>query len=164
MKTGTYAGRFAIETLQRVVEVLAESRGRLLFHHHGHASCLDAEDWRFACALGVNVVLMGRQADTRVLVKKLRPLLPAPVVTVRCGASSGVATSAPRGTVVLEDVNRLGVAEQRRLLVWLGEKPPGPRVICTTSVPIVPLIETGAFLASLYYRLNTIYCEVTAAR
>ncbi len=65
--------------------------------------------------------------------------------------------------MILHDVGALTLEEQCRLMVWLQETAGGTRVVSTTSAPLLPLVEVGAFLDTLYYRLNTIYLEIPAA-
>lgn len=64
-------------------------------------------------------------------------------------------------TAVLRDVDTLTRQEQRMLLDWFAASN-GHRVqlISTASVPLLPLVKTGAFSDALYYRLNTVYIEL----
>jgi DNA-binding NtrC family response regulator len=59
------------------------------------------------------------------------------------------------GALILHGVDALVHADQRRLLDWLGDAL-AVKVISTAPAPLLPRIERGAFLDSLYYRLNTI--------
>jgi Sigma-54 interaction domain len=70
-------------------------------------------------------------------------------------------TPSPRvRTAIVRDVEGLTQEEQRRLLDWLGSTPNRPQLVSTTSAPLLPLVETGAFNDTLYYRLNTMYVDV----
>ena len=64
-------------------------------------------------------------------------------------------------TAVIRDVDGLTPVEQRRLLDWLGSTPNHTQVVSTTSVPLLPLVETGLFDDTLYYRLNTTYVDLS---
>jgi len=64
--------------------------------------------------------------------------------------------------MILHDVGALTLEEQRRLLDWLLETTGRTRVVSTTSGPLLPLVEVGLFLDTLYYRLNTVYLDVAA--
>jgi DNA-binding NtrC family response regulator len=57
----------------------------------------------------------------------------------------------------------LALDDQQRLLDWLQECDGRARVISTTSATLLPLMESGAFLHALYYRLNTV-CLVHDAK
>jgi transcriptional regulator of acetoin/glycerol metabolism len=117
-------------------------------------------DWDLACAARVNLLLMGREDATRTFVDTLRPSLRAPVLTVRAGESLALVAPDKVGTMILCDICAFGLADQRRLLVWLEDADGGTQVISTTSMPMVPLMDAGAFLEALYYRLNTVCCKL----
>jgi hypothetical protein len=67
----------------------------------------------------------------------------------------------PDGTLILEEGDRLSERDQRDLLEWLNVHGQSVRVLTISSRPLLPLVEAGAFLDSLYYRLNHV---VIAAR
>lgn len=64
-------------------------------------------------------------------------------------------------TAVIRDVDGLTPVEQRRLLDWLVSAPNRTQVVSTTSAPLLPLVETGVFNDTLYYRLNTTYVDLS---
>ena len=45
-------------------------------------------------------------------------------------------------------------------MIWLDDAVGTVQVIATTSEPLFPLVERGAFLDVLYYRLNILRVEV----
>ena len=61
------------------------------------------------------------------------------------------------GTVVLHDVDRLGLRWQRELFAWLDAEAGRTQVVSTTSRSLLPLIAAGDFLEPLFYRLNTVH-------
>lgn len=66
------------------------------------------------------------------------------------------------GTVVVPDADALDADQQRRLLEWvdtLGDV----RILSLASKPIYPLVQCGAFLDALYYRLNVLYVELAGS-
>jgi hypothetical protein len=65
-------------------------------------------------------------------------------------------------TAVIFDVDGLTPVEQRRLLDWLVSGPNRTQVVSTTSAPLLPLVETGVFNDTLYYRLNTTYVDLSS--
>jgi hypothetical protein len=65
-----------------------------------------------------------------------------------------------KGTLVLEDVDRLAADDQTKLLRWLDRATGNLRIVSTASEPLWPRVEAGTFDGALYYRLNTIYIEV----
>ena len=70
------------------------------------------------------------------------------------------ATARP-STVVVRDVDALTADEQRALLAWLDSGESRTQVVSTASAPVLPLVEAGAFNDALYYRLNTVYINLS---
>ena len=66
-------------------------------------------------------------------------------------------------TAVIRDVDGLTPVEQCRLLDWLGSAPNRTQLISTTSAALLPLVETGLFNDTLYYRLNTTYVDLSCS-
>lgn len=66
------------------------------------------------------------------------------------------------GTLVLLEVARLNEKQQRQLLQWLDQinERLQVQVVSTTSEPLFPLVQTGAFLADLYYKLNVVLIDL----
>jgi hypothetical protein len=69
--------------------------------------------------------------------------------------------SLQRGPVVLRDVDFLTPEEQRMVLDWLDSTSNRIRVLSTASAPLLPLVEAGAFSDTLYYRLNTVFINLS---
>ena len=111
-------------------------------------------------ATRVNLLLTGPDAVTDAFVKALRPPLQDPVVILRGGEPFAL-PSAAVGTLFLVDVGALTLEEQRRLYQWLDGSS-GPQVISTSATSLMPMVAAGRFHEGLYYRLNTIYIEITA--
>jgi hypothetical protein len=102
-----------------------------------------------------NVFLIGPVARCDEVIATLGPHLIGPIVV--CRAREGLVLPPPGmvGALILHGVDALVHADQRRLLDWLGDAV-AVKVISTAPAPLLPRIERGAFLDSLYYRLNTI--------
>jgi hypothetical protein len=178
MKTETYRGRTTGTTLralaatagnvvERVSDVLADTRAtvRGCLGLRDVVSLEDIEDWELAVAGRANVWLSGPRHMTRAALATISRTLVEPVVTVRAGAPLDfLLRSRPIGTLILEDASALRLDEQQRILAWLEDAGEDTRVISITSAHVFPLIETGDFLAVLYYRLNTAYVDLTGAR
>ena len=64
------------------------------------------------------------------------------------------------GTLLLRDVDHLPLGDQLRLDQWLTTVQRRPQVISTSLRSLYNLIDSGAFLESLYYRLNTVTIPV----
>lgn len=108
-----------------------------------------------------NLLLTGPEKVAAAYVKALRPHLQDPVIVLRRGEPFALPT-APCGTLFLADVGALTFEEQRRLYEWLEERSSGLQVISMSPTSLMPMVAAGSFLDGLYYRLNTIYVDITA--
>jgi len=61
----------------------------------------------------------------------------------------------PAGTFILWRADELSADDQQQLSRWMEESK-STRVLARSSQALYPLVEQGAFAASLYYRLNTV--------
>jgi hypothetical protein len=65
-------------------------------------------------------------------------------------------------TLVIRNVERLSPAQQDALSTTLiGLAPHVCQVITTSAVPLYALVASGAFLDTLYYRLNMLLLDIT---
>jgi hypothetical protein len=65
------------------------------------------------------------------------------------------------GTAVIRNVDTLSAGEQKTLLEWLESATTRTQVITTATAALTPLVEAGAFDETLYYRLNTVYIDLS---
>jgi hypothetical protein len=110
-----------------------------------------------------NVLIVGPESLVRSALGLATSELKADA-TVQCGHDrlQLPAPASPASTVVVRDVDILTPGEQRRLLEWLGSSNTRTQVVSTASVPLLPLVEASSFDDTLYYRLNTIYIDLSA--
>jgi hypothetical protein len=109
----------------------------------------------------LNLLLIGMGHDTGELLSELRSALLEPISTWSPGERLVLPTHAQTGTFIINDISALGLDDQCRLNDWLGATDGRTRVVSLTSKSVVPLIETGAFLSTLYYRLNVVCVDMT---
>jgi hypothetical protein len=87
----------------------------------------------------------------------------------------GVSKGKPHGTLVLERVDELGMAEQARLVGLVDEFTEGragrtrssrqrPRLILTTAQSLQALVEAGQFRRDLYHRLHVLHLRIPPLR
>ena len=124
------------------------------------ASAALSIDWDLVFSGQANVLLLGKSGTTARVIDEMRPHLAEPVVSLRGGDSPDLNSLPSVGTVVLCDLDELMSADQLALNAWLSESN-RPRVICTSQVSLVPLMDAGMFSDSLYYRLNTLCLDMT---
>jgi hypothetical protein len=119
------------------------------------------KDLKLARAAHTNVLMVGPEP----LVKNVLSLAVdgRRDTAVQCQAGRlQLPQASPRpAMVVVRDVDALTPAEQRKLLDWLEAASTRTQVVSTASVPLLPLVQAHAFNDTLYYRLNTIYIELS---
>lgn len=129
------------------------------------------EYWRLASAvqgslgqLGmprVNALFIG--VDDRVWSMLAATLtLASPVAVWRPGDPMHLPENGTIRTLIIREVGNMSGAEQVRLLVWLDRAVGRTQVVSISSDPLMPLVEEGRFINTLYYRLNTICIDLHA--
>jgi hypothetical protein len=109
----------------------------------------------------VNMLLAGRDEVVHLVLRTLLGHVLKPIVRWRPGQPLALPPAGQGGTLVLHEVGALGILDQIRLLEWSAGARSNPQVISTTPAPLLPRVRAGAFIDTLYYRLNTVYMEVT---
>ncbi len=122
-------------------------------------------DLALACATRVNVLLVGPESSVADLVTALVPdLASANLISCQPSRFHLPAASAPPRALVVFDVDVLNRDGQRTLLDWLSAQRAKVQVISTSSRSPLRLVKAGFFDPALYYRLNTVYIDLCAAR
>ncbi len=116
---------------------------------------VSSEEWRVLFTARPNLLLVGDEAVTSEVLQALRPALQKPVWVTSAAPLS--LPSSSKGTVIVQDGISLAAEDQVRLLQWLTDHQPGVQLVTTTPKPLLPLVLRGAFLETLYYRLNMVY-------
>jgi sigma-54-interacting transcriptional regulator len=118
------------------------------------------DDWRLLVTVRPNVLLEGAHEIIDIVIGEAMECLPTPHATW-CGAP-------PRGdrpaTLVVRSISALDCDQQRSLCEWLDAPGDRVQVISTTSEPLYPMVGRGAFLESLYYRLNVMRLDIAIAQ
>ena len=122
-----------------------------------------SDDWDLMCSATVNIWLFGRPNTTAAFLHALRPYLKEPVITRVGGEPLNLPAADQPATLVVRNVSELTLAEQDRLLKWIDMNGGGSRIIATSTRSALPMIAAGTFRDALYYRLNTMYVDVTAS-
>jgi Sigma-54 interaction domain len=117
---------------------------------------LFSDDWQIARTARVNLLVIERDATVAHLLEQLLPDLNEPIARWHPGQRLVLPPIHLAGTIVLHDVGALGAEEQRLLLAWLEASEGRTQVVSTTQEPLLPRVNAGTFLDTLYYRLNTV--------
>jgi hypothetical protein len=113
---------------------------------------ISTEELRMLQRCRPSLLLIGSDAAVDGFLQRLLPEAQAPIEfesARRFGSSPDV-----DGPVILRDATALTSNDQHQMLQWLQHTP--AQVISTSPTPLFPLVEQGAFLERLYYRLNVV--------
>ena len=120
------------------------------------APLLDPDDIEIFAASQSNCLLIGPDPLVDDALTQLTPYFrdsPA-IVSVRHLLDL---RSLPRAaTFVFRNVGTLTPSQQADVASWLESAPGRVQVVSTAPMPIWPAVQARSFLASLYYRLNTL--------
>jgi hypothetical protein len=118
------------------------------------------KEWSSLCRVHPNILLVGDAMATREALSDLQPTLQLPFFICNYGrVPLTLPPSKSVRTLILHDVGPLSLGEQHMLSDWLSSE--RMQIVTTSTVPLFPLVTRGAFLETLYYRLNVIYVELT---
>ena len=136
---------------------------------HDETSALP-EEWRLARAARLNVLVLGMPRVTPLLsdvegaienvLERILPDLQEPIVSWCPGSRLVLPPPAQVKTLILHEVGALVFEDQKRLLDWLERADGRTQVVSTCATSLLPLVYTGMFNATLYYRLNTVCVDL----
>lgn len=131
-----------------------------------------ASHWHMARAAHVDLLLMGMPRINLLLIapddvvqyvlQSLMIDLWEPVARWSAGEPLNLPPAGSGGTVILHDVHALTILDQRRLLDWMERTKGRTQVVSTTASPLLTRVNRGEFIATLFYRLNTVCVDVTS--
>lgn len=107
----------------------------------------------FLPVLRANLLVMGSHDALARRLDSLLPNLRQPVSRWAPGERLVLPPPGLLGTLIIENVRAL---PPRRLFEWLTMNRGTTQIISTTATSLLPLIETDAFIDTLYYRLNIV--------
>lgn len=113
---------------------------------------IPAGDWQTLVSTRANAVVVGQEDAALRVWTAVWPSLEKPIHWV--DADHLLLPRHPAGTLILQGADMLTAPAQQQLFAWLDSDARSTRVLTTTPSPLFPLVESGAFLAALYYRLN----------
>jgi hypothetical protein len=117
---------------------------------------LRPDDWQLARRAGLNLLVIHRDSVASEILNLLIQEMDPPITNWRPGQCLVLPPETAPGTVVLHDVGALARDDQYRLLAWLEKAAGRAHVISTTAEMLLPRVQSGTFLDTLYYRLNTV--------
>jgi hypothetical protein len=130
------------------------------------------EEWRLARAARLNVLILGMPRINPLLtdlegaieniLERILPDLQEPIVSWCPGSRLVLPPIAQAKTLILHEVGSLVFEDQGRLLEWLERADGRTQVVSTCTTSLLPLVHTGMFNPTLYYRLNTVCVDLTS--
>lgn len=122
-----------------------------------------SSDADLARLAGVNLFVIGADDVVTELFTPLWPSLVTPIVVRYRGEPLRLPpASTPVGTFVIYDLDTLTAREQHALNLWVRGASGHAWVVSTVVQSLLPLVEAGAFLHELYYRLNVVTIDLTS--
>ena len=109
----------------------------------------------------VNVLLSGMDNVVKSILETILSDLETPIASWYPGERLTLPPVARAGTMILYDVGAMNREEQLRLLAWSELAAGKIQIVSTASTPLLPLVTTGVFSDTLYYRLNTVFVDAT---
>lgn len=123
---------------------------------------LDSRDLDAIVTVRPNVLLCGNRRSTDAFLSAL-PVHYSAQLRELSVTSLRTPADVSEGTVVVRDVADFSQADQGKLLAWLDRRGRSTQLIATTERPLLELVDGGRFDARLFYRLNTMYLDLTAS-
>jgi hypothetical protein len=115
------------------------------------------EEFEILRAWHPNLLIGGSREATASALEALSDVF-RPIIVSWAGEG---ALSMPPGsgtrTLILRDADLLSAEDQQRLLAWLTQDSRSVQIVATTTRPLLELVASANFDASLYYALNVIY-------
>jgi len=109
----------------------------------------------------VNLLVMGTSEVAQRVMADLDDRMHQPVAKWSPGERFVLPAAEQTGTMVLNDVGSLQIQEQIELLEWLASANGRTQVVSTAPTLLLPRVKSGAFIDTLYYRLNMVCLDAT---
>jgi len=122
---------------------------------------VDPLDWAAITEAKPNVLICGEPMFIDSFLGLLAGHCASPLRRISQSGALAVLSGIEDGTVVLDNAEQYKESEQRAVLDWLAKTGAAIQLITTTGKPLFDLVEQGQFLDSLFYRINTIYLELS---
>jgi hypothetical protein len=119
----------------------------------------------FKKAPSSNLLLIGGRTGVSKILETILPNLRDPVAVWFPGTPLVLPPVAQAGTLILREVGALELGDQYRLNEWIERVQAGTwrtQIVSISGTSLLPRVQSGAFLDTLYYRLNTVYIDISA--
>ena len=117
---------------------------------------LDLDDIDNFATSHANCLLIGPDPLVDDALTQLRPYFKYPPAIISVRHRLDLPSPSSEATFVLRNVDTLTASQQATVASWLQSAPGRVQVVSTAPTPLWPAVQDRSFLASLYYRLNTL--------
>ncbi len=125
-------------------------------------SLLDPDDIEIFASSHSNCLLIGPDPHVDDALTQLTPYFRYPPAIVCVRPLLDLPSPSRAATFVFRNVGTLTVSQQADVASWLESAPGRVQVVSTAPTPLWPAVQARSFLASLYYRLNTLTFPLVA--
>jgi hypothetical protein len=109
-----------------------------------------------------NLLIVGSREATASALEALRGVFRPDIVKWVGEGALPLPLASGTQTLILHDADLIAPDDQQRLLASLKQDCRGVQVVATTTRPLVELVVSADFDASLYYALNVIYIRLSS--
>jgi hypothetical protein len=117
---------------------------------------LDLDDIDNFATSHANCLLIGPDPLVDDALTQLTPYFKYPPALISVRHRLDLPSPSSEATFVLRNVDTLTASQQATVASWLQSAPGRVQVVSTAPTPLWPAVQDRSFLASLYYRLNTL--------
>jgi hypothetical protein len=125
-------------------------------------SLLDPDDIEIFASSHSNCLLIGPDPQVDDALTELTPYFRYPPAIVSVQPLLDLPSPSRAATFVFRNVGMLTASQQADVASWLESAPGRVQVVSTAPTPLWPAVQARSFLASLYYRLNTLTFPLVA--
>jgi Sigma-54 interaction domain len=118
--------------------------------------------WSTFVTTQVDALIIGDAVAVSRVLTFMWPTLQKPVFW--CDSRRLSFPGSSEGTVILKDIHEFDTVDQQRMLDWLSSGTRSPRLVATASGQLLPLLDNGLFLRSLYKRVKGVELVVERPR
>jgi hypothetical protein len=135
-----------------------QKHARTFVKAHSPASPLLAEVFPIIRLAYPNVLISGPEGQTEWTLLQMRPYLRPPLATWVPRENQRAPVGVFRSLLV-RGVDSLDASQQEDLIALINRSWGAVQIISIANAPLFPLVTSGAFLQSLYYKLNMVLLE-----
>jgi hypothetical protein len=100
------------------------------------------------------VLIVGPDADAETVLSELDSVVRPPITSIRVDNRFVLPSLLACGPLILRNLTALTWEDQHPLHDWMERTNDVMQIVATSAIPLLPLLERGSFLDTLYYHLE----------